>query len=106
MRTASKTKQDNAIGVKNIIPWNIIKIKSLPNYKLELEFADGLHGFVDMTQLILSEKAGLFAELKDINVFNQAYIANGAATWPEEIDFCPETMHSMIEKYGTWVIEG
>jgi hypothetical protein len=105
MRTESITEKNITPAIICTVPWRLIKIKPLENYKLEVEFIDGIHGFVEMKQLILSQKAGVFARLRDINVFNQAHIEYGALIWPGEIDLAPDAMHDEIKQHGTWILK-
>jgi hypothetical protein len=55
-----------------------------------------------MKQRIISEKAGVFAELKDIDTLNQVYLEYGAVTWPGGIDLAPDAMHNKIQRNGLW----
>lgn len=104
MRTKSVAKKDCATGVVCISPWRLKKVKSLPNYELEVEFNDGTHGFVEMIKLIMSDKAGVFAILKDREIFNKAHLEHGVITWPGEIDLAPDAMHDAIKQNGKWVL--
>jgi hypothetical protein len=79
-------------------------MRVLPAYKLWVKFVDGLEGTVDLSKLVTSEKAGVFAQLRDTVAFNQAYLDHGAVTWSGEIDLAPDAMHSEIKQHGTWVI--
>jgi hypothetical protein len=81
------------------------KVTPLNDYKIEAEFIDGTHGFVEMKGFIESKDAGIFAELLDINVFNKVYLNYGVATWPNEIDLAPDAMYEEIKRNGTWVLE-
>lgn len=103
MRTKSVTKKNISPGIISASPWRLFKIKTLPNYEIEVEFNDGTHGFVEMVALIMSNQAGVFAVLKDKDIFNQAYLEYGALTWPGEIDLAPDAMHDAIKKNGRWV---
>jgi hypothetical protein len=105
MRTASNTEKNIAPAIKCIAFWRLNKIKPLNNYRLEAEFIDGTHGFVEMKNLIKSEKAGIFAKLLDISLFNQVYLDYGVATWPNEIDLAPDAMYEEIKCNGTWIIK-
>ena len=104
MRTESNTEKNITPAVKCTASWRLTKIKPLENYKLEAEFVDGTHGFIEMEHLIKSQKAGVFAKLRDINAFNKAYIEHGAVTWPDEIDLAPDAMHDEIKRNGVWRI--
>jgi hypothetical protein len=105
MRTESTTEKNIAPAIVCTVPWRLTKIKPLENYKLEVEFIDGVHGFVEMKQLIMSQKAGIFANLRDINIFNQAHLEHGAVIWPGEIDLAPDAMHDEIKQHGTWILK-
>jgi len=104
MRTKSITKENIAPGIVCIAPWRLTKVTPLPNYELEVEFNDGTHGFVEMITLIMSDRAGVFAALKDKNVFNQALLEYGVLTWPGEIDLAPDAMYDAIKQKGRWVL--
>ncbi len=74
---------------------DVIKIKCLNNFRLELTFDDGKSGILDCMPFI--EKGGVFSVLKDVNVFNQAQIHKelGVITWNNEIDIAPETAYCL-----------
>jgi hypothetical protein len=105
MRTKSTTEKNIASAITCTAPWRLTQVKPLENYKLEVEFIDGVHGFVEMKGQIMSSKAGVFASLRDINAFNQVYLEHGAVTWPGEIDLAPDAMHDEIKRYGKWALK-
>ncbi len=105
MRTESNTEKNIAPAIVCAAPWRLTKIKPLENYKLEVEFIDGIHGFVEMKQLIMSQKAGVFAKLRDTSIFNKVYLEYGAVTWPGEIDLAPDAMHDEIKRNGIWTLK-
>ncbi|HHS3050856.1 TPA: DUF2442 domain-containing protein, partial [Legionella pneumophila] len=80
MRKQSVTKENIAPRIVCTAPWRLTKVKPLPNYELEVEFNDGAHGFIEMVQLIMSDKAGVFAALKDQAIFNKAHLEYGVLT--------------------------
>lgn len=105
MRTESNTEKNITPAIVCAVSWRLTNVKPLQNYMLEVEFIDGTHGFVEMKQQIMSQKAGVFAVLKDINIFNQVYLEHGAVTWPGEIDLAPDAMHDEIKRYGRWILK-
>jgi hypothetical protein len=105
MRTESITEKNISPAIVCIAPWRLNKLKALENYRLEVEFIDGTRGFVEMKQLIMSQKAGMFAKLADINIFNQVHIEYGVVTWPYEIDLAPDAMYDEIKKNGIWILK-
>ncbi len=105
MRKKSGTEKNITPEIIYTAPWRLTEVKPLENYKLEVSFIDGLHGFVEMRQLILSKNAGVFAQLQDIQKFNSLSIQHGVVTWDCEVDLAPDTMHDGIKRNGTWVAQ-
>ncbi|MBA2710462.1 MAG: DUF2442 domain-containing protein [Tatlockia sp.] len=105
MRKQSDSKENNTPGIVCTAPWRLSKVKPLPNYELEVEFNDGAHGIVEMVKLIMSDKAGVFAALKDQDLFNKAHLEYGVLTWPGEIDLAPDAMFDAIKQNGRWVLQ-
>ena len=105
MRTKQVPKENITPGVVCKAPWRLTKVKSLPNYALEVEFVDGTHGFVEMLDLIMGDKAGVFGSLKNIDLFNQVHLEYGVVTWPGEIDLAPDAMHSEVKRKGRWILK-
>lgn len=86
-------------------PWRLNKVKPLPHYRLEVEFMDGTHGYVDMSSRVGSAKAGVFAALQDVSLFNRVYLSHGAVTWPGGVDLAPDAMHDEIKQHHEWVLK-
>ena len=104
MRTKSSIEKNPTIGIVCTAPWRLTKIQPLNNYKLKVKFTDGTEGIVKMSNLVLSDKAGVFAILKDLKIFNQAHLVHGAITWPGEIDLAPDAMYDEIKHKGEWIL--
>jgi hypothetical protein len=66
------------------------------------KFADGPTGIVDMSGLVHSPKAGVFAALADPSLFAQVRLETGAVSWPGELDIAPDAMHAAIQEYREW----
>lgn len=105
MPKKSVTKEDTALAITCNAPWRLLKVTPLPNYKLKVEFIDGVHGLVDLSQRVVSPTAGVFASLKDPSLFNKVCIIYGVATWPNEIDLAPDVMYDEIKAHGEWVLK-
>ena len=104
MRNESIAQKNIAPTIICTAPWRLTKVKVLKHYKLEVEFIDGTQGLVEMKQKVMSQNAGVFAQLRNINIFNQAYLEYGAVTWPGEIDLAPDAMHDEIKRHGEWIL--
>lgn len=83
-------------------PWRVVSLEALPELRLRVTFADGLSGLVDISGLVKSPNAGVFAVLADPEKFAQARIEYGAVAWPGNLDLAPDAMHSEIQKHGIW----
>ncbi|MGM0498568.1 MAG: DUF2442 domain-containing protein [Bacteroidota bacterium] len=84
------------------MPWRVQQLKVLPEYMLFVRFLDGLEGYVNMKKFLFSDRAGVFAELRDFQKFSGATILYGAVTWPGEIDIAPDAMYEQIKAFGKW----
>jgi hypothetical protein len=74
---------------------DVVNIKCLDDFRLELTFDDGTSGVLDCNPFI--EKGGVFSILRDPDVFKKAEIHKelGVITWNDEIDIAPETVYSL-----------
>jgi hypothetical protein len=73
-------------------------------FRVRVTFFDGVSGIVDMTELVHSPEAGVFAALADPEVFSQAFVLYGAVTWPGGLDIAPDAMYDEIVANGEWVL--
>jgi hypothetical protein len=87
------------------MPWRVVAVAALPDFRLHVRFLDGTDGTVDLTALVQSPSAGVFAALVDPSFFDQVFVEHGAVTWPGEIDLAPDAMYAEIKKAGTWVLQ-
>jgi hypothetical protein len=84
------------------VPWDVVGVKALPDFRLRVQFVDGLKGTVDLSIRVHSKDAGVFTALADPALFKRVYVEHGAVTWPGEIDLAPDAMHDEIKKHGEW----
>jgi hypothetical protein len=86
-------------------PDDVAEVKALEGFRLRVRFHDGLEGVVDMSRLVHSPHAGVFAELADPTRFAEAGVEYGAVTWPGGLDLAPDAMYGEIKKTGAWVLQ-
>ena len=86
-----------APAVRPVMPWRVASVEALPGYRLRVRFLDGLEGVVDMSALIASPDAGVFAALADTAAFNRAFVRLGAVCWPGDLDIAPDAIHAAIK---------
>jgi hypothetical protein len=108
MRTESNAGENSPTALTEEIaprsPWRVTAVEALPGFRLRVVFADGLTGFVDMSRMVHSPKAGVFAALADPSLFAQVTLDYGAVTWPGELDLAPDAMHAAIQEHREWAL--
>ena len=105
MRSEPDAAEDITPPIVPTAPWRVAKFRTLPGYRLRVEFIDGTTGEVDLSRLVMSAKAGVFATLRDPAVFVRAHLQYGAIVWPGEIDIAPDAMYDAIRSSEIWVPE-
>jgi len=78
---------------------DVVSVRSLGGFKLEIEFSDGSAGVHDFH--FIADKSGPMAELlKDPAYFGRVFIEDGALTWPNGYDWDPIALHDEMKKAG------
>ena len=102
-QAAAKADSSSVISPSRA-PWRVAAVEPLPEYRLKVRFLDGTEGVVDMSALVQSADAGVFAALADPSAFAAVFVDYGATTWPGGIDLAPDAMHDAIRETGQWVL--
>ena len=101
MQSQSVAEEDPAAAlshaIRPVMPWRVASVEALPGHSLRIRFLDGLEGVVDMSTLVASPNAGVFAALADSEAFNRAFVALGAVCWPGGLDIAPDAIHARIK---------
>ena len=71
MSIETAPQEHRTTGVIPAAPWWVRAVNVLPGYRLAVTFNDGTSGTVDMSALVNSENAGIYATLKSAEVFQQ-----------------------------------
>ena len=105
MHTANIISQKNiTAGLKPAASWRVRAVNVLQGYRLSITCNDGTSGIVDMSALVNSPVAGIYAALKDAQLFQKVSIELGALTWPNGADLDPLWTHEEISKNITWSV--
>jgi hypothetical protein len=108
MRPYADAEQDRPAGiippVRPAAPWRVAHVEALSGFRLHVRFNDGTEGTVELADFLNSPSAGVFAALRDEDLFRQARIELGAVTWPGNLDLAPDAMHREIKAHGRWVV--
>jgi len=75
---------------------DIVAVKPLTGYQLQLTFEDGIEGIVDISQLI--PFSGIFAPLQDPVTFAQVQIHPelGTLIWQNGADLDPDVLYAIV----------
>jgi len=97
MHDRPTAKTDSASDVTSPLEWEVVSVRPLPGFQLDVEFADGTRGHFDLSELINRNDAGVFVPLRDVSFFNRVGIEYGAVTWPGELDLAPDGMYETLK---------
>ncbi len=104
MRTLASTQADHASGIADVTPWNVTGVRPLADFRLEVKFADGTQGIVDMARF-LARECGVFKPLHELSLFIQVCVNEGVVTWPGDLDLAPDRMHEELSKASVYVVQ-
>ena len=104
MRNETSPCEDSPFGIVPSAPWRLSEVRPIGSYRLYVKFIDGLEGFVDLSQLIMSENAGVFMALRDPLRFKNVYLNYGSVAWPGDLDLAPDAMYDAIKDKGEWIV--
>ncbi len=77
----------------------VTKLKCLGGHRLHGTFSDGTSGGYDFSVLVAA--TGPIGEpLRDPAYFARVFLEDGAPTWPNEFDMCPDWLRGEIEASG------
>lgn len=73
--------------------YDLVKVRYVSGYILNVEFADGTSGDVDFTNVIAGVRP--FKAFADINIFSRAYVGDETRTlcWSSELDYVPMILY-------------
>jgi hypothetical protein len=72
----------------------VVSVKPLDRYRIDVEFADGLRGVVDLSERLFGP---MFAPLKDPKLFAQLRVDEfGAVCWPNGADLAPDALYKTV----------
>ena len=76
---------------------DVVAVKPLADYKLDVEFDNGEKGVLDCTRYL---NKPYWKRLNDPSFFSQAFISYGTVVWPEEVDIGPEDIWEFAERHS------
>jgi Protein of unknown function (DUF2442) len=77
----------------------VTQIECLGEYRVRAIFKDGMVGEYDFAEVI-GRRGPMVEPLRDPEYFRQVFLEDGAPTWPNGYDACPDWLRIEIEKTG------
>jgi hypothetical protein len=77
----------------------VTKLKCLGGYRLHATFSDGTAGEHDFSALV-AQSGPMGEPLRDPVYFTRVFLEDGAPTWPNGFDMCPDWLRREIEATG------
>ncbi|MDO9142008.1 MAG: DUF2442 domain-containing protein [Methylobacter sp.] len=68
----------------------VVTVEVLENYQLHLTFSNGEMRIFNVAPYL---DYPAFNRLRDKGYFTLAKVAHGTVCWPDDIDFCPDTIY-------------
>ena len=78
---------------------DVVGVRLLGGFKLEIEFSDGTTGVCDF-QFVTARTGPMIEPLKDPVDFGRVFIEDGALTWPNGYDWDPIALHDDMKNKG------
>jgi hypothetical protein len=75
----------------------VIKAELRGDYKIYIEFNDGLGGIIDFKNKITTDHREIIRELVDKNKFNKIKVERHTLCWENGVDFAPEYLYDQLK---------
>ncbi|MDR1400313.1 MAG: DUF2442 domain-containing protein [Treponema sp.] len=75
----------------------VIKAELREDYRIYIEFNDGLNGIIDFKEKITTDHREIIRELVDKNKFNKIKVERHTLCWENGVDFAPEYLYDQIK---------
>jgi hypothetical protein len=75
----------------------VIKAELRGDYRIYVEFNDGLNGIIDFKDKITTDHREIIRELIDKNKFNKIRVERHTVCWENGVDFAPEYLYDQIK---------
>ena len=80
----------------------VAKIEHLGGHRLHATFSDGTAGEHDFASLVAGS-GPMGQPLHDPAYFARVFLEDGAPTWPNSFDMCPDWLHREMQATGALV---
>ena len=75
----------------------VVKAELLDNYRIFVEFNDGLNGIIDFKEDLTNDHRQIINELLDLNIFRTVKVDMDTLCWDNGVDFAPEYLYERVK---------
>jgi len=75
----------------------VIKAELRENYKIYIEFNDGLKGIIDFKDKLMTDHREIIRDLLDKDKFKAIKVERHTLCWENGVDFAPEYLYEQIK---------
>ena len=75
----------------------VVKSELKENYKVFIEFNDGLCGIIDFHNKLINDHRHIVRELLDLEIFKTVKTGLDTICWDNGVDFAPEYLYEQIQ---------
>jgi hypothetical protein len=79
------------------MPFWVINMELRGDYKVYVEFNDGLKGIIDFQHKFTTDHRDIIKELMDKDKFSAIKIERHTLCWDNGVDFAPEYLHDQLK---------
>jgi hypothetical protein len=94
-----KPAHDEGIPSRASMMIKVTKLKCLGDHRLHATFSDGTAGEYDYSACV-TESGPMIEPLRDPTYFARVFLDDGAPTWPNGFDICPDWLYRELEDAG------
>jgi hypothetical protein len=80
----------------------VTNLEPLGGHRLHATFSDGTAGEHDFSALVAAS-GPMVRPLRDPTYFARVFLEEGAPTWPNSFDMCPDWLHREMQATGALV---
>jgi len=73
----------------------------LHDYKLHVQFNDGIKGDIDLKETIFEDNRSIFQQLRGIEQFKKFKVALNTVCWFNELDLAPEFLKDKMSEQSS-----
>jgi hypothetical protein len=102
VRSLSRLRGRAGVGAlsQDLTMIKVTKLKPLGGYRLHATFSDGTAGEHDFSALV-ADSGPMVEPLRDPAYFARVFLEDGAPTWPNGFDMCPNWLHRQPRRSGS-----